>query len=497
MQSLVEQVRKTIAAHALCAPGDTVVVGVSGGPDSLALLDALVSLDEELRIALHVAHLNHQLRGAESEADAKYVAQLARRWGLNATIGAADVAGLAAREHLSIEEAARSARYVFLTEVAERVGASVIAVAHNADDQVETVLMHFLRGAGLAGLRGMPYQLPMDNSQFRTGGSRLPIVLVRPLLDVPRSEVEAYCKEHGLAPRLDASNTDTTFFRNRLRHEVLPYLATLNPNIRDILRRTARVAADDYAFLQDQVDDAFIRLAVREDRTVALHLHEWRALPVALQRGTLREAVRALRGDLRDFNWEHVEAARAVALTGQTGAMATLPRGLALLVDYKRLLIGPAARLRGAGARTPSDVPQLAVDRVSLTVPGTTRLPDAPWSAVTDYLREWNTSAVRAAENRWTALLDADACRGELVLRRRRPGDRFQPAGLGGHTKLLAEFMIDARVPRAERERLPLLVAGDRIVWVCGWRVDERARVREDTRQVLVVMLKANTDEHL
>ncbi len=318
--TLVDQVRKTIAANALFTPGDTVVVGVSGGPDSLALLHALSALQPELQISLHAAHLNHQLRGAESEGDAKFVALVARQWGLNATIGARDVAALAREEHFSTEEAARNARYGFLAEVAARIGARLIAVAHNADDQVETVLMHFLRGAGLAGLRGMPYKSPLT-------ATREDLALVRPLLDVSRSEIEAYCEQQGLKPRLDASNADTTFFRNRLRHEVLPYLATLNPNVKEILLRTSHVAADDYAFLQDQVDDAYIRLASRENDTVALHLYEWRELPVALQRGTLREAVRALRSDLRDFNWEHVEAAREVALTGQTGAMATLPRG--------------------------------------------------------------------------------------------------------------------------------------------------------------------------
>ncbi len=483
--SVLDQVRKTIAAYALFAPGDTVVIGVSGGPDSLALLHVLSALQSELGISLHVAHLNHQLRGAESEADAKFVALLARQFGLNATIGARDVAAFARAEHLSVEEAARNARYAFLSEVAQRVRARVIAVAHNADDQVETVLMHFLRGSGLAGLCGMPYQFPIPNSQF-------PITLARPLLDVPRSEIEAYCKEQGLAPRLDASNADTTFFRNRLRHQVLPYLETLNPNIKEILLRTSHVAADDYAFLQDQVDEAYIRLANRENDTVALQLSEWRELPVALQRGTLREAVRVLRRDLRDFNWEHVEAARQVALTGHTGAVATLPRGLALVVDYKRLVIGPAAQLRSGAVPVVPKVPQLNVESLVVNVPGVTDLPGSDWYVRADYTDERSNGGPRS---RWTALLDADACRGRLVLRRRHPGDRFQPQGLGGHVKLLTEFMIDNKIPRAARERLPILVVDDRVLWVCGWRLDERARVTENTRQILRVVLKVKTDE--
>lgn len=204
--AVLEQARETILRHGLFSHGDKVVVGVSGGPDSLTLLNCLRLLSAELQIVLHVAHLNHQLRGGESDADAQFVAWLAQEWKLPKTIGTRDIRPLANSERLSVEEAARRARYEFLIEVAQGIGAKVIAVAHHADDQVETVLMHFLRGAGLAGLRGMRYKIRVSDLGFRVANSLISspdLFLVRPLLDVTRDQIEAYCKRNYLAPHYD------------------------------------------------------------------------------------------------------------------------------------------------------------------------------------------------------------------------------------------------------------------------------------------------------
>jgi tRNA(Ile)-lysidine synthetase-like protein len=479
-----EEVHKTIAEHRLLALGDRVVVGVSGGPDSLALLHVLNQLRDELQISLHVAHLNHQLRDAESDADAQFVMQTAEAWNLSATIQARDVRALASAQHLSLEEAARYARYSFLAEVAEQVGAGRIAVAHNADDQVETVLMHFLRGAGLAGLRGMPYDFGFSILDFgfenQAPNQKSQIRVVRPLLDVPRADVLAYCSEHGLTPRQDASNLDTTLFRNRLRHEVLPYLEKLNPNLRQVLLHTSHVLADDHALLEGEARAAYARVAHEEAGAIVFSLEAWRALPPALQRGTLRAAVQQLRHHLRDIDWVHVEDARRVALEKGTGAQATLPGGLVLVVGYDRFAI------RESTAPEPSpDIPLLKVDRLELAVPGATPLPESAWMVETEI-----TDHEEKTADRWTAFLDADEAGSALALRHRRPGDRFQPAGMHGQTKSLHEFMIDGKIPQSVRGNLPILVAGDHILWVCGWRVDERARTTPSTRRFLRVTFK-------
>ncbi len=476
------QVRRSIEQHRLLAPGDKIVVGVSGGPDSLALLHVLRALSDDLQITLYVAHLNHQLRGAASDEDSEFVANLAREWGLPATIESRDVAALAREQHLSIEEAARDARYDLLAEVAARVGARVIAVAHNADDQVETILMHLLRGSGMAGLRGMAYESQALSFRFQDVRNPEPdnwnLKLIRPLLDVTRVEIEAYCKENALSPRMDESNLDATFFRNRLRLQVIPYLETLNPNLRPVLRRMAQSITDDYAFLHRQTQDAFAQVARAENGAIVFALQPWRALDPALQRGTLRMAVQQLRRDLRNVDWTHIEDARRVALEKETGAMATLPDGLMLAVGYDAFTIGNTRN------EPLPDLPLLQVESIALAVPGVTPLPGSDWLVEREIVARVPDDA-----NRWVASLDFDKVGNDLFLRRRRPGDRFEPLGLG-HSKSLHEFMIDAKIPQAVRDQLPLLVARDRIVWVCGWRIDERARVTPQTKQVLQVSFK-------
>ena len=456
--------------------GDQVVVGVSGGPDSLALLHCLHTLRRELHIELHVAHLNHQLRGEESDADAQFVAWLAKEWKLPATIEARDVKALANAQRLSIEEAARHARYEFLSEVAQRAGARVIAVAHNADDQVETVLMHLLRGAGLAGLRGMLYKTEIGDWRF--GAPNLQslvsnLYLVRPLLDVTRAEIETYCRENSLAPRFDRSNLDTTYFRNRLRNEALPYLETLNRNLRQTLVRASRALTDDFDFVQRGVRSAYATVTREVDGAIVFDRAAWRALHPAIQRGTLCAAVQQLRGDLRNIDWTHIEDARRVALEKSAGAMATLPGRLMLSVGYNDFTIAEVER----SAVLP-DLPLLYVERVELVSEGATELPDSEWIVQTEIVnRKIETG------DRWSALLDFEKCKGSVYLRRRRAGDRFQPAGLGGHTQMLHKFMINEKIPRAARGLLPLLLVDDRIVWVCGWRIDERARTTDATRE--------------
>ena len=477
--NLISLVRFTISQHVLITGGDKVIVGVSGGPDSLTLLHVLCALRDELQFTLHVAHLNHELRAADSQADADFVAAVAREWKLDATIESRDVNALAQAQHLSIEEAARHARYAFLAEVAQQQGASVVAVAHNRDDQVETVLMHWLRGSGLAGLRGMNYTAPITNYKLQI----TKVKVIRPLLDVTRAEIEEYVQANGLTPRQDKSNLDTTFFRNRLRHEVLPYLESLNPNLRDVLYHSALSIADDYDFLEAEIESEFSKVAHEQDGAIIFSREAWRALHPTVQRGTLRTAVHRLRGNLRDLNWVHVEEARRIALEKDAGAQATLPNGLMLIVGYDDFIIADAER----DVPLP-DLPLLNVDELILPENGATILPGTNWVIET---RVNNAKPVETTDQ-WTATFDFAMCRGEKKLRRRRAGDRFQPAGMNGHSRSLHEFMIDEKIPHALRDLLPLLVVDDRIAWVCGWRVDERVRVTGAATQFWRVTFRRN-----
>ncbi len=462
------------------------MVGVSGGPDSLCLLHLLLRLREEYDLYLHVAHLHHGARGEDADADAAFVADLAQTWGLPATVERVDVPAVARAQKLAFEEAARRVRYGFLAHVADRVGAAKVAVGHNADDQAETVLMHFLRGAGLAGLRGMRPATPLSEYRLLERDSPFPLpavlpIVIRPLLATPRERIEAYCAEHGLQPRFDRSNLNTTYFRNRLRHELLPLLETYNPNIRRRLLHTAEVVAADYELLTQLRDRAW-REVVRKETQEAIFLDRaaWIAQPLSLRRALVREAAYRLRPFLRDVDFVHVENAVRVAAEGETGARATLPGGLSLLVAYDTLIVADASYW------PPPEGPSLPPGTtLPVAVPGETPLPDGVWRLEVTFPDEWPPEAVEANPDRWTAWMDAAALRPPVVLRTRRPGDRFRPHGLGGHAPPLSEWMVNAKIPRARRDTLPLLVAGDgEILWVCGWRVSETALVRPSTRRV-------------
>jgi tRNA(Ile)-lysidine synthetase-like protein len=494
---LLAQVREAIVRHGLLVPGQTVVVGVSGGPDSLCLLDLLRRLAPDFSLSLHVAHLNHKMRGQDADADAAFVAKLAADWHVPATIEVVDVPALAQAHKMAPEEAARRARYTFLTQVAERLGAPTVAVAHNADDQAETVLMHFLRGSGLAGLRGMLPATPMEELRLEIGewrveskGEEKPqsshlksITLVRPLLEVPRAEIEAYCDAYNLQPRFDRSNLDTTYFRNRLRHELLPYLETYNSNIRTILRRTAAVAAADYELLRDEVDATWGQIVRFEtEQAVTFDLDAWHALPLALRRSTIREAIHRLRRALRNIDFVHVENAIEILAAGETGSQATLPQGLMLTIGYDVFTIADE------GSHELPDLPWLLTEEaLDVTVPGYTRLPQSRWGLRADVLPG---SALSAEDltgvGGWEAYLDATVVGIDPSLRRRRPGDHFYPLGMRGRGKRLNEFMINEKIPAFWRAYIPLLVSGeDEILWVCGWRPDERAALSDSSQRLV------------
>lgn len=487
MGDLLRQVRQTIDKYDLIRAGEALVVGVSGGPDSLCLLHVLRRLAPEYDLSLHAAHLHHGLRGADADADAEFVRRVAAAWGLPLAVEALDVPALARDEGLAFEEAARRARYAFLARTAAAAGARTIAVAHNSDDQAETVLMHFLRGSGLAGLRGMLPRTPLSSYRLlSTGEGGGALDLIRPLLEVPRTEIEAYCQEQGLEPRFDRSNLDTTYFRNWLRLEVIPLLEQHNPQLRVVLGRTARVLAGDYDLLRDLLDEAWPRVVRQEgEEEIVFDLAAWRALPTGLQRSTLREAIHRLRRSLRNINFVHVEDALLVARDGTTGDRATLPRGLMLAVGYDRVTVAGEARL-GPLPDWPLLLPE--GEPVAVAVPGITPLPGSAWVLEAALLpRAGLPAGWEDNPDPWRAYLDAGAARPPLWLRTRRPGDRFQPLGMGGRAPKLADFLTNQKVPHAARDRLPLLVTAWGIAWVPGLRLDERARVVDSTAEILAL----------
>ncbi|WP_119067140.1 tRNA lysidine(34) synthetase TilS [Aggregatilinea lenta] len=486
---VVRQVRRTLAHHAMIAPGARVIVAVSGGADSLALLELLHSLADEGGWTLHVATLDHGLRGAVGAADADFVRATAQAHDLPVTVGRADVLAVAAQTGLGIEAAARGVRYAFLLRLARHVGADAIAVGHTQDDQAETVLLHLIRGSGLRGLRGMlpvapltaAYVLDDAGITFDPSLDRSPAapdrwpVLIRPLIDTPRAAIDAHLTARGLTPRQDATNADPAYLRNRIRHEVLPLLAALNPEIRAGLARTADLLRAD-ADLVDAAGRAALEAARLPSNpgTLSLERAVWADFSQAEKRLVLRAAVQSLRSDEVDLAFVHVEDAIQVADRGAVGASATLPGGLALRVDYAALVIGLA------DADPAIDAPLLdpqqallafAAGEVVGTACGAWRFEAQPLPPGTD-LAALLVDPLAAA----LCVLPQAA----LELRVRRAGDRFAPHGMGGQSQKLADTLINMKVPARVRDRVPLVTVDGAVAWFVAPTADGvRGRVAD------------------
>lgn len=484
---LLHTVDHYIKRHQLFEPGSRIVVGTSGGPDSVTLLHLLRRLTASYRLHLHVAHLNHQIRDEDADADAAFVRDLANRWKLPFTGESLDVPAIASREKLALEEAARRTRYAFLSRIAQQIGASYIAVGHNANDQAETVLMHLLRGAGPAGLRGMLPSTNLGTYRLLQTTTKPPtdLKIIRPLLATPRADIEAYCDTYNLETRFDRSNLDTTYFRNKLRHEIIPYLGEINPQISERLQNLAEVVRADYELHQEFVSVAQDTLLVAAyPDALAYNLARWREQPLAIQRAIIRRAAYMLRRTLRDVDFDHIEHAVDIAQRGRTGAQAVLPHRLILTVGYTTLTIATADALH-----LPSERPWLdADDRIRISIPGLTPLHNG-WVIQTKEITDWDMDLIKENPNPLVAWLDADTLGEKPSLRTRQTGDRFLPLGMHGSEVRLSDFLINIKIPRRWRDHLPLVVADDRILWVAGLRLSEEALVRPDTKRVIYIRL--------
>lgn len=457
--TLFDAMLASIREFSMVRRGEKVLVAVSGGPDSVALLHALWSTREELGIALHVAHLNHSFRGEESDKDAAYVCELAANLGLECTVEKVDVPQIRNALRLSAEEAARMVRYDFLDKVAEEISADRIALGHTADDQVETVLMNLLRGAGLGGLRGMP---PVRGK------------IIRPLIRVRRSEVEDYVETHGLQPRIDVTNLLPTFRRNKIRLELLPLLRReFNPEIDTAILQLAELAGADTAYLDIETEKALDRLVLgREEGPISLDPAGMSDAPVPVRRRLVRRAVRAVRGEVADLGFRHVEELLSLLEAGR---------------DFKLELPARVFVERTREALTfysgrPSDLP--IIYKYELAVPGETSVPEADAVIETDVSTE-PVDPVRPPGS-MEVVFDFEAITGRLLARNWRPGDRIRPLGLRG-SKKLQDVFVDRKIPRRARHRIPVIADDEKIVWVAGLAVSDDAKVTGETRVFLLV----------
>jgi len=460
---LPTKLKKTVQKYGMLSPGDRVLVAVSGGPDSVCLLATLHALSGELGISLHIAHLDHMFRGKESADEALFVARLAEKLGLPSTIESIDVALLCRERGLSVQAGAREARYAFLTRTAETIGASRIATGHTATDQAETVLLRLLRGAGSTGLSGIP---PMRGR------------FIRPLIESTREEVLEHLARSGLAFVTDPSNAKPLYTRNRIRLELMPVLSRFNPRIVETLAAEAALLKDESEALDLSVETAAQTITKKRGEGFVVQRGAFLALPPAIKRRLLRRLADALAEGPSGLSRVQVDEALQFMTTAPTGRTMRLPAAFKIERTYEQFIIGPST---AAASFT-----------YELTVPGMTPVPECGIEVEAVLCSDRETPP--DSNYYWQAFFDYDKIGLPLQVRNRRPGDRFQPAGLDGKSKKLQDLFVDTKIPRRQRDTIPLLCSGTEVLWIMGMRIDQRFLAQANTKQRLLVRVKKQAE---
>ncbi len=455
-------VEKTIRRYRMLTPGDTVLAGVSGGPDSVALLHLLAAIAQKWSIRLVAAYLNHKLR-REAEQEANFVADLSARLSIPCEIGSEDVARYRSLRHISVQQAAREIRYRFYNETAVKHSARKIALGHHSDDNAESVLIHFLRGSGPLGLSGIP---PVRDNKF-----------IRPLIDMTRKEIISFLDQNRIEYLTDESNKSFKYLRNRIRHELIPGLkANYNPNIVRQLHHLSAILREEEDFWETAVIPTFQDLTIKKGADfIGLDLEGLRQLHPALRKRVIRKGVATIKGDLKRIEFKHIEAIEKLIISLKPSVSFDLPGRVCVTREPETLLFY---------SHRPGDItPQCytihdieeevyirqidAVLRLSVCEPSAALLAEAGPSCV---------------------FLDLDTIQFPLIVRNFVPGDRFRPLGMSG-TKKVKDFFIDEKVPIRVRKLCPIVLSEGAVIWIGGYRLSELVKITSQTRKVLKLEL--------
>jgi len=455
---ILQQVKATIRKHRMLEGGEKVLVGLSGGPDSVCLLWVLRALRQELGLqGLWALYVEHGIRPRqETQEEVAFCQALCQALELPFEHRVVDVPAYAKAEGLSLQEAARVLRHQALQAHMVALKAHRVALGHNADDQVETFLMNLLRGSGARGLTAIP---PVRGH------------IIRPLIETPRATIEAFLQERGIGYLTDPSNLKQRYLRNRIRRELIPVLRRFNPRLTETVLRSTELLSDEERYLESTTLKALMRLICRrQEGLVELFLSPLESLDRVLQRRALRHALQATKG-LRNIQYGHIEEILRLIALGSPGDRLYLPGGVRVIRQYATVLI--------------TTRPPVRLAEHTLEVPGEVGLPEAGLRLRASLLEapppEWPNGRKKAP-------LDAELLSPPLLVRSRRPGDFFCPAGFGRRKKL-QDFFVDEKIPRDERDAVPVVLSGSDIVWLAGLRADERFRAREGTKRFVLLEL--------
>ena len=459
IKQTIKKVKETILQYGMIDSGDLVIVAVSGGPDSVSLLDILNKLKDELRIRIVVAHYNHGLRPEADESETRFVQQLATFMELPFETGKAS---LDTHENTaSMEEKARNARYGFFEEIKNRLHANKIAVGHNMNDQAETVLMRLFRGSGSSGLAGIP---PLrDNT------------IIRPLIEIKRDEIESYLKAQGMSYVTDSSNFSPRYLRNRIRMELIPLLLQYQPRLIDHLGQLADMMREENEFLELLAQDWVEREAeLNTDKEIIIPLPAFKDLSQPLRSRVTRHLFKMIGKSLRRIDLNHTRSVSKLVFGKNPQAMLNLPHGLIVKRVYDRLHFTLEKLQKPSGFSYILDGPgTFSLDQIDQSI---------------SLVEMENKASLEMATSQCVAYLDAEKIKYPLVARNFMAGDRFIPLGMVGHKKI-KDLFIELKIPSEKRSLIPILLSQDSPVWICGYRIDERYKITSKTKKVLIATL--------
>ncbi len=450
------------------SPGDKIIVGVSGGSDSISLLDVLHRFSNEKKYNLVVAHINHMARGSESYKDAEFVREFAEIRELPFFLKEIDVG----RERLplrqSFQEAARDIRYKFFEEILKKTEGNKIALGHSADDQVETILINFIRGSGLTGLAGIP--------QVRGN-------IIRPFLNFYRNDLEGYLEENNIPFREDLSNNNRKYLRNKVRHELIPYLKSYNSNIKKNLRQMSGIVGQDNDLLDRLTKDIFNQNIQRQGLSVKhirWNIDDFLCNPIALRHRLIRETFLRITGNISGITAHHILKINRLFETPKTGKIIQLPGSIRVTCGYDSVLFEKIIKIYPQG-----DISENNLFLIPIHIPGFTELNYGKICLETQVLED--TREISSLDPNKQAFFDLEKTGFSIKVRYFRAGDRFRPLGMAGNKKLKS-FFIDSKIPKSIRHRIPILTnAKDDIIWVYGQRIAHFCRVTDKTSKILFV----------
>jgi len=450
-EDLIMKVDETIRRNGLLCAGDSVLVGFSGGPDSTCLLSVLHALRDIYRCAIHALYVNHNLRPDEIPAEIAFCKTFCEELGVAFMERSIDIVPFSKAHRVNLQEAARELRYQAFQDAALEVKANRIALGHTADDQAETFIMRLSRGSGPAGLSGIPAKR----------GS-----IIRPLIEAERREIEEFLKTRDIVPVTDSSNLKEDYFRNKVRMSVMPVLKHSNPNLLRAICHTMAILQEEERYFEVLVTKTLMKLISRKTgRRIELFLAPMESMDKVILRRVLRRAIQETEG-LRGVGFGHIEDIIRLIRKGTAGSRLMLPRGIRVIREYALLVITSEEPVR--------------IAEYQLAVPGETVIVGAGL-VITASIEQ---DAEQMGNGRSTVLLDADRVKLPLAVRPRRAGDSFHPLGFG-RTKKVQDLFVDLKVPRDERDSVPIVTSGDDIIWVAGYRADDRFKVTEHTKKFL------------